>query len=71
MTPLGWSKADIKPVPKPDKDPRVPLQNRPISIICCVAKMYSFVLDCRVKSHLIANNSLCDTQSGFRAVGPV
>ena len=67
LTPLDWSKADIKPVPKPDKDSRVPLQNRPISIICCIAKVYSYVLDCRVKSHLNANNLLCDTQNGFRA----
>ena len=30
ITPLEWSKSDIKPVPKPDKDQHVPLQNRPI-----------------------------------------
>ena len=67
LTPLDWSKSDIKPIPKPGKDQRVPLYNRPISIICCIAKVYSFVLDCRVKKHLTVNDLLCDTQNGFRA----
>ena len=67
LNPLDWSKSNIIPVPKPDKDQRVPLQNRPISIICCIAKVYSFVLDSRVKSHLNANDLLCDTQNGSRA----
>ena len=67
LTSLDWSKSDIKPIPKPGKDQRVPLYNRPISIICCIAKVYSFVLDCRVKKHLTLNDLLCDTQNGFRA----
>ena len=52
LTPLDWSKSDIKPIPKPGKDQRVALYNRPISIICCITKVYSFVLDCRVKKNI-------------------
>ena len=49
---LDWSKSDIKPIPKPGKDQRVPLYISPISIICCIAKVYSYVLDCNVKKNL-------------------
>ena len=66
LTPLDWSKSDIKPIPNPGKDQRVPQYNRTISIICCIAKVYSYVLDCCVKKHLTVNDLLFDAQNGFR-----
>jgi hypothetical protein len=47
LNPTDWDFSDIKPIPKKDKDPRDPLSNRCISIICCVAKLYSKLLHTR------------------------
>ena len=35
--PTDWDFSDIIPIPKKDKDARDPLQNRCITIVCCVA----------------------------------
>ena len=67
LNPSDWDYNDIKPVPKPDKDQRDPLQNRCISILCCVAKVYSSILNRRLQIYLENNNILVDEQNGFRA----
>ena len=67
LNPSDWDYNDIKPVPKPDKDQRDPLQNRCISILCCVAKVYSSILNRRLQIYLENNNILADEQNGFRA----
>ena len=41
FNPSDWDYSDIVPLPKKDKDPRDPLQNRCITIVCCIAKIYS------------------------------
>ena len=38
LNPTEWDFSNIKPIPKKDKDPRDPLNNRCITIICCIAK---------------------------------
>ena len=38
ISPLDWSFSDIKPIPKKDKDPRDPLNNRCITIMCCIGQ---------------------------------
>ena len=53
LNPNDWSLSDIKPIPKPDKDPRDPLNNRCITILCCVAKIYSSILNARLQRYLI------------------
>ena len=67
LNPTDWDKNDIKPIPKKDKDPRDPLQNRCITIMCCVAKMYSSILSKRLESYLEKNKILVEEQNGFRA----
>ena len=67
MSPTAWNFSDIIPIPKPDKDPRDPLQNRCISILCCVSKVYSSLLNRRIQVYLEENNILVDEQNGFRA----
>ena len=42
FNPTEWDFSDIKPIPKKGKDQRDPLQNRCITIMCCVANLYSF-----------------------------
>ena len=67
ITPLEWDKADILPRPIEDKNSRAPLNNRPISIICCIAKLYSGVLNERLQEQLESNELLSDTRNGLRA----
>ena len=67
LNPSDWDFSDIIPIPKKDKDARDPLQNRCITIVCCVAKIYSSILNKRLQKFLEANNILADEQNGFRA----
>ena len=67
LSPSEWDTSDIKPIPKKDKDSRDPLQNRCITIMCCVAKIYSGILNRRLQNYLEKNNILVDEQNGFRA----
>ena len=67
LSPTDWDFSDIKPIPKKDKDKRDPLQNRCISIICCVAKVYSSILNTRIQKYLEDNQILVEEQNGFRA----
>ena len=64
---MDWDNSDIKPIPKKDKDPRDPLNNRCITIMCCIAKIYSSILNARIKTFLDKNQILVDEQNGFRA----
>ena len=64
---FDWDFSDIKPIPKKDKDRREPLQNCCISIICCVAKLYSKLLNTRLQKFLETNEILVEEQNGFRA----
>ena len=67
VSPFDWDLSDIKPIPKKDKDLRDPLQNRCITIMCCVAKVYSKILNKRIRTYLESNKILVDEQNGFRA----
>ena len=66
LNPTDWDFSDIKPIPKKDKDERDPLQNRCITIVCCVAKVYTSILNKRLQKYLESNNILVDEQNGFR-----
>ena len=55
LSPFDWNLSDIKPIPKKDKDPRDPLKNRCITIMCCVAKVYSKILNSRIQTYLEKN----------------
>ena len=65
--PTDWDLSDIIPIPKKDKDARDPLQNRCITIVCCVAKIYSSILNKRLQRYLENNNIFAEEQNGFRA----
>ena len=67
LNPTDWSYSDIKPIPKPDKDSRDPLENRCITILCCIAKVYSSILNSRIKKYLEENKLLVEEQNGFRS----
>ena len=67
LFPSEWDFCDIKPVGKKGKDSRIPLNNRPISILCCISKIYLSLLNVRIQKHLMVNNLQVDEQNGFRA----
>ena len=67
LSPSEWDNSNIKPIPKKDKDLRDPLQNRCITIMCCVAKLYSSILNRRLQKYLEQNKILVEEQNGFRA----
>ena len=67
LSPTEWDSSSIKPIPKKDSDGRDPLQNRCITIICCVSKIYAKILNKRLQKYLELNNILVDEQNGFRA----
>ena len=64
--PTDWDFSDIIPIPKKDKDARDPLQNRCITIVCCVAKIYSSIINRRLQNYLETNNIVAEEQNGFR-----
>ena len=49
LNPTDWDSSNIKPIPKKDKDPRDPLNNRCITIMCYIAKIYSKILNTRLQ----------------------
>ena len=67
LNPTEWDYSSIKPNPKKDKDPRYPLNNRCITIMFCIAKMYSKPLNTRLQKFLEENEILVEEQNGFRA----
>ena len=66
LNPTDWDFSDIVPIPKKDKEARDPLQNRCITIVCCVAKIYSAILNKRLQKYLETNSILAEEQNGFR-----
>ena len=65
--PSIWLRALIVPVPKGSgKDPLVPLNYRGISILSCVYKTYSSILNSRIVSYFEELRWFADEQNGFR-----
>ncbi len=65
--PKVWSKSIINPIPKDAKnDKRIPLNYRGISLLCCISKIYSTIINNRLMDFLDGNNVLVDEQNGFR-----
>ena len=68
VTPTVWQQAIISPIPKSSsKDPYVPLNYRGISLLSCVYKLYSSIINKRLVKHLESNDLIVDEQNGFRA----
>ena len=65
--PTQWNKSIIKPIPESSKnDPKLPLSYRGISLISCIYKLYSSILNIRLVDHLERTGCLVDEQNGFR-----
>ncbi len=65
--PSLWTQSVINPIPKnKTNDPRVPLNYRGISLLSCIYKIYSAILNNRLTKHLDDNSLIHDEQNGFR-----
>ncbi len=67
LFPSLWHQAIIKPIPKgADKDPYLPLNYRGISLLSCVSKTYSSILNNRLVSYMEESGMFPEEQNGFR-----
>ena len=66
--PSIWRQGIIKPIPKGGaKDPFLPLNYRGITLVSCVYKIFSSLINTRVLNFLEQNELLVDEQNGFRS----
>ncbi|GFY30570.1 probable RNA-directed DNA polymerase from transposon X-element [Trichonephila clavipes] len=56
----------LSPPEKKNKDPKFPLNYRPISLISCVAKLFEKILLSRIQAFSDSNHIIPDFQHGFR-----
>ena len=67
LVPTIWGKCCITPIPKSSmKDPFTPLNYRDISLLSCVSKLYSRVINNRLTAYCNICDILVDEQNGFR-----
>jgi hypothetical protein len=65
--PSVWSQCILKPIPKgADKDPFVPLNYRAISILSCIGKLFTCIINNRIVRYLDDQDIMVDEQNGFR-----
>ena len=68
LVPTIWLRGIISPIPKgANKDPSVPLNYRGVSLLSCVYKTYSSIMNNRLIRYLEDHDILVDEQNGFRA----
>lgn len=65
--PTQFKHAEIKMIPKHDKDPTQPINYRPISLLEIPGKVYEQSLNNRLRQYTEFNNLLPTHQHGFRA----
>lgn len=64
--PKIWKEATIIPLLKPRKPPQNTTSYRPISLLCCLSKIYECFINEKLRAHCEDNDVLPDTQFGFR-----
>ncbi|GFW68397.1 probable RNA-directed DNA polymerase from transposon X-element [Trichonephila clavipes] len=64
--PQIWKHCTVTLLSKKSKDPKFPLNYRPISLISCVAKLFEKILLSRIQAFSDSNHLIPDFQHGFR-----
>ena len=54
--PIMWKKEQVVTIPKRGEDPKIPQNQRPLSLFGCLGEIYKKVLLYRLMKHVIANN---------------
>lgn len=64
--PESWKEAMIVPIPKPNKNRLLPSSSRPISLTCCMGKLFERMINNRLQEYLENNGLLVPYQAGYR-----
>ncbi|GFS52786.1 probable RNA-directed DNA polymerase from transposon BS [Trichonephila inaurata madagascariensis] len=64
--PQIWKHCTITLLPKKNKNPKFPLNYRPISLIACVAKLFEKIILFRIQAFADTHHLIPDFQHGFR-----
>lgn len=64
--PAQWKHADVVMIPKPGKNPVMPQNYRPISLLSCLGKIIEKSILTRLQTHVDDAGVLDDEQFGFR-----
>ena len=64
--PSDWTRGIILPIYKNKGSKRDPANYRPITLLSCLGKLFTSILNKRLYKYLEENNLLSETQSGFR-----
>ncbi|ETO08756.1 hypothetical protein RFI_28632 [Reticulomyxa filosa] len=65
--PKEWKKSNIVAIPKPDRDPSICKNYRPISLLSCVGKLMERIITMRLMKYLNENQMLQQNQAGFQS----
>lgn len=65
--PHEWKESIVIPIPKPNSTGREPANFRPISLTCCMAKVFERMVNRRLRQHLEIGQHLDNRQHAFRA----
>ncbi len=65
--PTKMKKAIIRLIPKENKDPKYPINYRPIFLLEAPGKLYQKVILSRLNAFIVENNIMKDRQHGFRS----
>jgi hypothetical protein len=66
VIPDAWLIGTIKPIYKNKGSPKDPVNYRPITILSCLGKIFTSILNTRINTFLFENNLLNENQAGFR-----
>ena len=61
-----WSSGIIHPIYKNKGDPSIPSNYRPITLLNCLGKLFTSILNIRFNKYTKANHIILDNQAGFR-----
>ena len=67
VIPVAWTVGVINPIYKNKGDPTRPENYRPITLLSCMGKLFTCVINNRLKSYIESNNIIHESQAGFRS----
>lgn len=66
IVPSDWTKGNIIPIYKNKGSKSDPTNYRPVTLLSCLGKVFTYILNTRLSKYLESNNILNKNQGGFR-----
>ena len=66
IVPRDWVKGNIIPIYKNKGNKNLPNNYRPVTLLSCIGKLFTSIINSRLTKFLEENRNLNETQSGFR-----